>query len=131
VAARTSLGDYGTFAPAIDIADAIPNGGAAIAFGAPQTATRRTHLLLYNHGLPGNVTVIGYNGSGNEIGRLTFAMDAKQPARVDSVFAQFGALNQSAGRIRVQVDPGMQVFAETAEVDVSGDTDYFPLIAVH
>jgi hypothetical protein len=131
VAARTSLGDYGTFAPAIDIANAIPNGGAAVAFGAPQTPTRRTHLLLYNHGAAGNATVIGYDATGTEVGRLTVSMGAKESARVDSVFAYFGVTNQTAGRIRVETTSGMQLFGETAEVDVSGDVDYFPLHTVN
>src|SRR5262249_37454143 len=129
VAARTNLGDYATFAPAIDIAHFIPDGGAAFAFGAPQTSTRRTHLLLYNHGSAGQATVIGYNGAGTQVGRLTVSMGAKESARVDSVFAHFGIFDQAAGKIRVEVTPGMQVFAETAEVDIGGDSEYFPLQA--
>src|SRR5262249_23159762 len=130
VAARTAAGDYATFAPAIDIANSIPNGGAAVAFGAPQTSTRRTHLLLYNHGLAGQAAVTGDNGAGTGGGRLTVSMGAKESSRVDSVFGHFGIFDQAAGKIRVEVTSGMQVFAETAEVDVGGDTEYFPLKAV-
>jgi streptogramin lyase len=128
VAARTSSGDHGTFAAAYDIARSIPDGGAAIAFGAPQTATRRTHLLLYNHGNAGSVTVIGFDGPGTEVGRRTLSIGSHQAARFDSVFAQFGLFNQSVGRIRLETTSGMRVFAETAEVDASGDLDIFPLI---
>jgi streptogramin lyase len=123
VAARTTAGDYGTFAPAFDGSEGIPGGGAAFAFGTPQTATRRTHLLLYNHGLAGAVTVIGYDGRGNEVGRLSIFIGAHQAARVNSVFAQFGVFDQRAGRIRIETDPGTQVYAETAEVDASGDVE--------
>lgn len=128
VAARTSSGDYATFAAAYDIARSILDGGAAIGFGVPQTATRRTHLLLYNHGNAGSVTVVGFDGAGTEVGRRTLAIGSHQAARFDSVFAQFGLFNQSVGRIRLETSPGMRVFAETAEVDASGDLDIFPLV---
>ncbi len=123
IAARVSAGDYGTFAPAFDIGDEIPDGGAGFAIGAPQTATRRTNLLLYNHGNAGTVTVIGYDGKGVEVGRLAVPVGARQPARVNSVFSQFGITNQSVGRIRIETEPGMKIYAETAEVDASGDLD--------
>ncbi|HEX7137260.1 MAG TPA: hypothetical protein VF219_05420, partial [Vicinamibacterales bacterium] len=130
VAARTDQGDHGTFAPAFDIRRFIPDAGSAIAFGAPQTATRRTHLLLYNHGVAGTVKVIGFDRSGAQVGQLSVNIPSHQSARVDSVFAQFGVLNQTAGRIRIETASGMQVFAETAEVDISGDLEILPLTAV-
>jgi hypothetical protein len=130
LAARKEAGDYATFAAALDIGKPISNGGAAIAFGAPQTATRRTHLLLYNHGNAGTVTVIGYDGAGNEVGRIPVSIGAGQSERVDSVFTQLGIFDQSVGRIRVETAPGMQVFAETAEVDASGDLEIAELLNV-
>src|SRR6185436_10303101 len=66
VAARKSEGDYATFAAALDGAASIPDGATATAFGVPQTAVRRTHLLLFNRGSAGNVTIVGYDGAGNE-----------------------------------------------------------------
>jgi hypothetical protein len=130
LAARKAAGDYATFAGALDISKPISGGGAAIAFGAPLTATRRTHLLLYNHGSAGTVTVIGYDSAGNEVGRIPVSIGAGQSERVDSVFAHFGIFGQSVGRIRVETAAGMQVFAETAEVDASGDLEITELFAV-
>src|SRR5262249_55455550 len=120
VAARTAAGDNGTFAPAFDIRRFIPDAGSAIAFGAPQTATQRTHLLLYNHGVEGTVKVIGFDGSGTQVGQLSVTIPSHQSARVDQVFARFGVLNQTVGRIRIETTTGMQVFAETAVIDASG-----------
>ena len=130
VAARSTAGDHGTFAAAIDIGNFIPDGRSAIAFGAPQTATQRTHLLLYNHGAAGTVTVTGFDGAGTQVGKMTVPIGSGQAARVDSVFAQFGLFNQTVGRIRVDTVPGMKVFAETAEIDASGDLEIFPLTVV-
>ena len=130
IAARTAAGDHGTFAPAFDIRRFIPDAGSAIAFGAPQTATHRTHLLLYNHGVAGTVKVIGFDGSGTQVGQLSVNIPSHQAARVDSVFAQFGVFNQTAGRIRIETATGMQVFAETAVVDISGDLEILPLTVV-
>ena len=117
VAARRPEGDYATFAPALDGAEAIPDGGTATAFGVPQTETRRTHLLLFNRGAAGTVTVVGYDGDGNEIGRLPVPIAAGRAARVNSVMAQMGVTNQAVGRIAVLPAPGMVLYAQTAEVD--------------
>lgn len=125
VAARTSVGDFGTFASALDGGEAIPDSGAALAFGVPQTATRRTHLLLYNRGAAGVATVIGFDAEGNEIGRLSVSLRAGEVARVDSVLAQLGVTEQAAGSLRLETAPGMSVFAMTAEVDSeTGDVEY-------
>ena len=124
VAARTDAGDYGNFAPTFDPADAVPDGAAAFAFDAPQTATRRTDLLLFNDGNAGTITVIGYDGDGNEIGRFPVGVGAHQATRVNAVLAQIGVSdNLGAGRIRMETSPGMRVFAEAAVVDASGDVD--------
>ena len=124
VAARRPEGDYAAFAPALDGAEAIPDGGTAAAIGVPQTATRRTHLLLFNRGASGNVTVVGYDGAGNQIGSLAVTVPAGAAVRVNSVLAQMGVSDQSVGRITVSPDPGMVVYAQTAEVDAdTGDVE--------
>jgi streptogramin lyase len=128
VAARRAGGDYGTFAPAFDVAESIPDGGAAAAIGVPQTATRRTSLLLYNHGSAGTATVIGYDGKGTEVGRIAVPIGSRQPARVSSVFLQLGVFDQDAGRLRIETTPGMKVYGETAEVDASGDMEIAKLV---
>jgi hypothetical protein len=124
VAARTSQGDYAAFAAALDGGAAIPDGGTATAFGVPQTSVRRTHLLLFNRGAAGTVTVVGYDAVGNTLGTLSVDVAALQAVRINSVMAQLGAPDQSVGRITVTGTPGMQIYAETAEVDAdTGDVD--------
>ena len=124
VASRREDGDYAGFATALSGGEAIPGGAAALAIGVPQTATRRTHLLLYNRGAPGTVTVIGYDADGNEIGRLALPVAASESTRVNSILAAFGATPRPVGRIRVETTAGMQVYAMTAEVDAdTGDLD--------
>jgi streptogramin lyase len=124
IAARKTEGDYATFAVALDGGEAIPDGSTATAFGVPQTEVRRTHLLLYNRGAAGTVTVVGYDGAGNEVGRLSLDVAGGQAARINSFMAQLGVPDQSVGRITVMGTPGMQLYAETAEVDAAtGDVD--------
>jgi hypothetical protein len=124
IAARKTEGDYATFAVALDGGEAIPDGGTATAFGVPQTEVRRTHLLLYNRGAAGTVTVVGYDGAGNEVGRLSTNLAGGQAARINTFMAQLGVPDQSVGRITVTGTPGMQLYAETAEVDAAtGDVD--------
>ncbi len=128
LAARTDAGDYGTFVPTFDPNDAIPDGAAAFAFDAPQTATRRTDLLLFNDGISGTVTVIGYDGDGNEIGRFPIEV-GRQATRLNAVLAVLGVSdNLGTGRIRIETSPRMRLFAETAVVDASGDVDITRLI---
>lgn len=123
VGARTAGADYAGFAPAIDGASGIANG-AGTAFGLPQTASRRTNLLLYNRGFPGNVTVTGFSGNGTQAGQVQVALGDHSPGRLDSVFAVFGITDQPGGRIRVDVPDGMNVYAWTAAVDnQTGDVD--------
>lgn len=125
VAARQTQGDYATFSAALDGADTIVGGSTGTAFGVPQTAVRRTHLLLFNNGFAGTVTVVGYDGQGNEVGRLSVDMAESQAVRVNSVMEQLGAPDQSVGRITVTSAPGMQLYAETAEVDLdTGDVEF-------
>jgi hypothetical protein len=125
VAARQTQGDYATFQAALDGSDTIVGGSTGIAFGVPQTAVRRTHLLLFNNGFAGTVTVVGYDGQGNEVGRLSVDMAESQAVRVNSVMEQLGAPDQSVGRITVTSAPGMQLYAETAEVDLdTGDVEF-------
>jgi hypothetical protein len=128
VAARKAEGDYATFATALDGGEAIPDGGTVTAFGVPQTDVRRTHLLFFNRGASGTVTVAGYDGAGNALGTLSVGVAAGQALRINSVMAQLGAPDQKVGRITVTGTPGMQLYAETAEVDaVTGDVDFAKL----
>ena len=124
VAARKPEGDYAAFAPAFDGGEAIPDGATATAFGVPQTAARRTHLLLYNRGAAGTVTIVGYDGESNEVGRLSTDVLSGQAVRVNSVLEQMGVADQAVGRISVTGTPGMALFGQTAEVDAdTGDVE--------
>jgi len=82
-------------------------------------------LLLFNNGTAGTVTVVGYDGKGNAVGTLSVAIGESQALRINSVMEQLGAPGQSVGRIGVTSAPGMQLYAETAEVDLdTGDVEF-------
>jgi streptogramin lyase len=124
VASRRSEGDYATFAAALDGGEAIPDGAAATGFGIVQTDTRRTHLLLFNRGDAGTVTVVGYDALGNEIGSLSTDVGAAEAVRINFVIEQLGVSDLATGRIAVTATPGMRVYAQTAQADaVTGDIE--------
>ena len=128
LATSTSAGDYGTYAAAIGGAAGIPGGQSAFGIGLPQTATRVGYLLLYNGGAAGSVTVTGFRSDGTEAGHLTVALGDHAAGFVGGVFAALGVSDQAAGRIRVDVPAGMNVFGWTAALDVpTGDIDISPL----
>jgi streptogramin lyase len=123
IGVHTPQGDYGTFAAALD-GSAGTNGGSFLAIGLGQTATIRSHLLLYNRGVAGTITVTGFRADGSTAGPVLVTLGDHQSGRLDSVFAAMGVTNQPAGRIRVDVPPGMNVYAWTARIDgLSGDLE--------
>lgn len=123
IGVHTPQGDYGTFAAALDGATGT-NGGSFLAIGLAQTSTIRSHLLLYNRGVSGVITVTGFRADGTAVGPVPVMLGDHQPGRLDSVFASMGVTNQAAGRIRVDVPEGMNVYAWTARVDgLSGDLE--------
>ncbi len=127
VATQTTLGDYGTFANAID-AGAGVNGKSAFAIGLPQTSTRSGLLLLYNGGTAGTVTIAGFKADGSPAGTLSVDLGPNEAAVVGPVFAALGVTNQAAGRVRLDAPAGMSVFGWAAAVDdVTGDFDLTPL----
>lgn len=126
VAAVKDEGDFATLAPPLDAGEAVPADGAFM-IGELQSATRRTNLLLFNRGTAGIVTVIAYNGNGDEIGRLQVPMEANRSARVDSLLPKLGADAERNGRIAVQASDGMIVYAWAAEVD--GPTGDLEIVA--
>ncbi len=128
IAARYSFGDYAGFASAIAGASGVTNG-SVIAIGLPQTATLRTHLLLYNRGLPGTITVAGFRADGTEAGQFSLAIGDHIATRVNAVFILFGVTDQPGGRIRIDVPDGMNLYAWTAEVD--GHTSDVELAPAH
>lgn len=124
IATKTSSGDYGTFANAIDPTTGVVAGTPGLAIGLPQTATRTGLLVLYNSGGAGNVTLSAFKADGTLAGTLNVPMGSRSSAVVDSVFSQFGVTNQNAGRVRVDAEDGMRVFGWSADVDqISGDID--------
>ncbi|HEY1434461.1 MAG TPA: hypothetical protein VGG65_03745, partial [Thermoanaerobaculia bacterium] len=128
VATRVAAGDYGTFANAIDAAGGVAGGTSAIAVGLPQTSTRSGLLLLYNAGVAGTVTVNGFKADGTPAGQLSVPLGDHASGVVGPVFAALGVTNQPAGRVRLDVPAGMNVFGWAAAVDdVTGDFDLTPL----
>jgi streptogramin lyase len=128
LATSTTAGDYGTYADAISGAAGTPGGHSAFGIGLPQTATRTGYLLLYNDGAAGTITVTGFRSDGTEAGHLPLALGAQAAGYVGGVFAALGVSNQAAGRIRVDVPEGMNVFGWTAALDtLTGDIDISPL----
>ena len=123
IGAHYAQGDYGAFASALDGAAGIQDR-SAIAIGLPQTASVRSNLLLYNRGLAGAITVIGFRPDGTAVGPITVSLGDHAAGRLDSVFTALGVSDQIAGRIRVDVPAGMNVFAWTARVDgFTGDVE--------
>ena len=124
VASRKSEGDFAVFALPIPAAGVVPSGGSATAIGVPQTANRRTNLLLFNAGEAGVVTIIAINGNGDESGRTTVAVGENRSVRIDSVMTVLGTTDQNNGRLVIETTEGMLVYAWTAEVDaVTGDVE--------
>lgn len=125
VISRLPDGDYSGFAPALGAAESVPTDGSAVSFGLQQSESRRSHLLLFNAGPAGVATVIGFDGAGNEVGRLTVALESGEAARVNAVFNALGISETPGGSIRLAATPGMRLYAETAELDtVTSDPEY-------
>ncbi len=124
VASRRNEGDYATFMAALSPSDAITPAGAAESLGAPTTDARTTDLLLFNSGAAGAVTVIGYDDSGNEIGRRTVSIGSSTSVRLPAVLTTLGGAGLTAARIRVQTPAGSRVYAVTEQIDAgTGDVE--------
>jgi streptogramin lyase len=120
---RVESGQYASLIPGVDGARSIPAGGA-VGIGIPNTSTRRTSLFLFNRGASGTVTITGVNGSGQTVGQLALPVGSGAGTRVDRIFPTLGAPGTGFGHIRVAASAGMQVYAQTVEVDaITGDTD--------
>ena len=125
VISRLPDGDYSGFAPALESGENVPTIGSSLSFGLQQTESRRSHLLLFNAGPAGVATVIGFDGAGNEVGRLDVALASGEAARVNAVFNALGIGEMPGGSIRVSATAGMRLYAETAELDsVTSDPEY-------
>ncbi len=128
IASSEAAGSYGTFANAFDGAGGIAGGQSGTAIGLPQTATQTSYLLLYNSGAAGTVTVNGFRADGAPVGHFDVPLGSQAAGLVGSPFAALGISNQPAGRIRIDVPAGMQVFAWAAAMDtVTGDIDISPV----
>jgi streptogramin lyase len=124
IASRKEEGDFATLALPIDEGGNVPGGGSAFAIGAPQTATRRTNLLLYNRGAAGIATVIVSNGNDDEIGRVALTVGSMVTTRVNSVTAVLVGQEERNARLVVEASAGMDLYAWVAEVDgPTGDVE--------
>jgi hypothetical protein len=127
IASRKEEGDFAVFSRPLEPSETIPAGGSALAIGVPQTATRRTNLLLFNRGEAGVATIISFNGNGDEVSRMSLPIGENEAARVDSVRALLGTFDENNGRLVVESTEGMLLYAEVAEVDApTGDVEIQP-----
>jgi streptogramin lyase len=123
IGTHTDAGDYGAFAAAIDGPQGA-DGRSVEAIGLAQTSSIRSHLLFYNRGLEGSVTVTGFKADGTAVGPIVVPLGNHQPGRLDSVFAAMGVNDQKAGRVRIDVPEGMNVYAWAVRVDgFTGDLE--------
>ncbi len=124
VASRRDEGDYATFMAALSPSDAIVPAGAAESLGAPTTDARTTDLLLFNSGAASTVTVIAFDGSGNEIGRRTVPIASQTGVRLPAVLTTLGGAGLAAARIRVETSAGARIYAVTEQIDFgTGDVE--------
>ncbi len=115
--------EYSCQSAALDAGSFVPAGGA-VAIGVFATAQRHTNLLLFNRGAAGTVTITAFDGSGSNVGQLLLQIGDHQATRVNGVLAAAGGQGTDPGRIRVEASAGMQLFAQTVDVDgVTGDTE--------
>jgi hypothetical protein len=122
--ATPEAGQYASMLAAIDGAATVPAGGA-LGIGIPNTAFRRTTLFLFNKGAPGIVQLTGYDASGTVVGHLSVSLGSNVATRVSQILPSLGAAGTSIGSVRVEAATGMQVYAQTAEVDdQTSDTEY-------
>ena len=125
--ATPDAGQYASMLGAIDAAAAVPPGGA-LGIGIPNTPLRRTTLFLFNRGAAGVVQLTGYDASGNVVGHLSVSLASNVATRVSQILPSLGAPGTSLGSVRVEAATGMQVYAQTAEVDAqTSDTEYSDL----
>ncbi|HEY1251536.1 MAG TPA: hypothetical protein VGH97_10125 [Thermoanaerobaculia bacterium] len=123
IGTHTDVGDYGAYAAGIDGSRGA-NGRSIEAIGLAQTGSVRSHLVFYNRGVAGQVMVTGFKADGTTVGPVAVTLGDHQPGRLDSVFAAMGVTNQKAGRVRVDVPAGMNVFAWSVRVDgFTGDLE--------
>jgi streptogramin lyase len=116
-------GQYASQSAALDGASPVPSGGAQFA-GVRNSSTRRTHLLLFNRGAAGTLTIDAFDASGAAAGQLLVPMGPQEAARVNKVLEAAGAAGISLGRIRLTPSSGMQLYAQTVDVDaVTADTE--------
>jgi hypothetical protein len=127
VASLRAEGDYAGFAEPLMIP--LSGGVPQIAPWALQTSERRTHLLLYNSGAAGRVTAVILGANGGELGRTGIDLAAGAAGRINAVCFAAGVGDLQAGSIRIEADPGMVVWAQTADLDgATSDPEYHALL---
>ena len=129
LAARRSDGDYATVIAAYDGSQTVPAGASAFASGLQEIPNlRSTDLVLFNGGAATTATVVGFDGNGSEIDRLTIDLGAGESRRLTAVLHQLGLDGLGAidnARVRVDALAGSQIYAAFAQTDaVSGDVEW-------
>ena len=129
IASRKSDGDYAAFIGAVDGSQSVPPGGSATASGLQETpGVRSTDLALFNGGHATTATVVGFDGNGSEIRRLSVNLAAGESRRLVAVLHSLGLDGPGEirnARVRVDAPAGSQLYAIFAQTDpVSGDADW-------
>ena len=129
LAARQSDGDYAAVVGAYGASQNVPAGGSASASGLQEIpSVRSTDLVLFNRGAATSATVVGFDGNGSEIRRLTIDLGPGESQRLGAVLHQLrlddlGAIDNA--RVRVDAPAGSQIYAAFAQTDaVTGDTEW-------
>jgi streptogramin lyase len=129
LAARRSDGDYATVIAAYDGSQSVPAGASAFASGLQEIPNMRsTDLVLFNRGAATTATVVGFDGNGSEINRLTVALGAGESRLLTAVLHQLGLDGPGEidnARVRVDALAGSQIYAAFAQTDaLSGDAEW-------
>ncbi len=100
----------------------VPSGGAT-AFGALSTGLRRTDLLVFNRGAAGTLTVVGFDGDGEQAGQVSVPLPPSGSARLEDALLATG-VDTTFGKLRLLPSAGMQVYVQSMTADLpTGDTD--------
>lgn len=129
LALRRSDGDYAALVGGADGSQTVPAGASALASGLQEIPNQRsTDLVLFNRGAATTATVVGFDGNGGEIKRLTINLGAGESRRLAAVLHQLaldGPGQIDNARVRVDAPAGSQLYAAFVQTDfVSGDTEW-------
>ncbi|MGH9399343.1 MAG: hypothetical protein ACRD00_03170 [Thermoanaerobaculia bacterium] len=129
IASRKSEGDRASIVGGYDGSQSVPAGGSATASGLQEIPdVRSTDLVLFNRGPATTATIVGFDGNGSEISRLTIPLGSGASQRIAAVLHELGLDGPGEirnARVRVDAPAGSRLYAAFAETDaLSGDTEW-------